>query len=190
MYAIVRAGGRQHKVAVGDVVEVDRLADAAGGSVTLPALLVVDGDRLTTAADELAGVAVRAEVLAEIKGPKIRILKYKNKTGYRKRQGHRQRHTRLRVLGIDTPSSASADPVSTGSTAAVATASVATEPVSTGSVSPGPVGADQAGPDPLGTGQVSTGPVGAEQASPDPLGTGPAGTTPLGTGATSTEEQA
>ncbi len=166
MYAIVRAGGRQHKVAVGDVVEVDRLADAAGGSVTLPALLVVDGDRLTTAADELAGVAVRAEVLAEIKGPKIRILKYKNKTGYRKRQGHRQRHTRLRVVGIDTPGSASADPVSTGS----ATASVAAEPLSTGSV----------GTAPLGTGATST----------DPLGTGPTGTAPLGTGATSTEEQA
>jgi large subunit ribosomal protein L21 len=102
MYAIVRAGGRQHKVGVGDVLEVDRLAAAAGAAITLPVLLVVDGDRLTTDAAQLAAVTVRAEVVAQTKGPKIDILKYKNKTGYRKRQGHRQRHTQLRVTGIDT----------------------------------------------------------------------------------------
>lgn len=101
MYAIVRAGGRQHKVAVGDVVQVDRLAAEVGDAVMLPALLVVDGDRVTTDAQALAAVTVRTEVLAATKGPKIDILKYKNKTGYRKRQGHRQRHTQLRVTGID-----------------------------------------------------------------------------------------
>jgi len=102
MYAIVRAGGRQHKVVVGDVVQVDRIAANPGTAVTLPALLVVDGDRLTTDAHQLAGVTVRAEVVAQTKGPKIDILKYKNKTGYRKRMGHRQNHTQLRVTGIDT----------------------------------------------------------------------------------------
>ncbi len=101
MYAIVRAGGRQHRVAVGDVVEVDRLAAGVGDAVQLPALLVVDGDRVTADAQALAAVTVRAEVVELTKGPKINILKYKNKTGYRKRQGHRQQHTRLRVLGID-----------------------------------------------------------------------------------------
>ncbi len=101
MYAIVRAGGRQQKVAVGDVVHVDRLAAEVGAAVTLPALLVVDGDRITTDAAALAGITVRAEVLAATKGPKINILKYKNKTGYRKRQGHRQQHTQLRVTSID-----------------------------------------------------------------------------------------
>lgn len=102
MYAIVRSGGKQHKVAVGDVITVEKIAVAAGGGVTLPALLLVDGGELTTDPQALAGVAVTAEVLAQTKGPKIRLIKYKNKTGYRKRQGHRQRLTRLRVTGIET----------------------------------------------------------------------------------------
>ena len=100
VYAIVKAGGRQEKVAVGDVVVVDRLAAEAGSSVQLPALLLVDGDKVTTDADALAKVTVTAEVVRAEKGPKIDILKYKNKTGYRKRQGHRQKLTRLKVTGI------------------------------------------------------------------------------------------
>ena len=100
VYAIVKAGGRQEKVAVGDVVVVDRLAAKAGASVELPALLLVDGDKVTTDAEALAKVTVTAEVVRDEKGPKIDILKYKNKTGYRKRQGHRQQLTRLKVTGI------------------------------------------------------------------------------------------
>jgi large subunit ribosomal protein L21 len=100
VYAIVRSGGRQHKVAVGDVLEVDRLEDAVGSTVSLTPLLVVDGDAVTSDASELDSTSVTAEVLAEIKGPKIRILKFKNKTGYRKRQGHRQRYTKIKVTDI------------------------------------------------------------------------------------------
>ena len=100
VYAIVKAGGRQEKVAVGDIVVVDRLAAKAGASVELPALLLVDGDKVTTDAKALAKVTVTAEVVRDEKGPKIDILKYKNKTGYRKRQGHRQKLTRLKVTGI------------------------------------------------------------------------------------------
>jgi large subunit ribosomal protein L21 len=100
VYAIVKAGGRQEKVAVGDIVVVDRLAAKAGASVELPALLLVDGDKITTDAAALAKVTVTAEVVRDEKGPKIDILKYKNKTGYRKRQGHRQKLTRLKVTGI------------------------------------------------------------------------------------------
>ena len=101
MYAIVRSGGRQEKVAVGDVIETDRLAGEPGDSVQLPALLLVDGKTVTSDATTLAGVTVSAEVVAHTKGPKIDILKYKNKTGYRKRQGHRQALTQLRVTGIE-----------------------------------------------------------------------------------------
>ena len=101
MYAIVRSGGRQHKVAVGDVIEIDRVDDAVGASVRLQPLLLVDADRVTSAASDLGSATVTAEVLAETKGPKIRILKYKNKIGYRKRQGHRQRYTRVKVTGIE-----------------------------------------------------------------------------------------
>ncbi len=100
MYAIVKTGGKQYKVAVGDVVEVEKLAGDAGASVSLPALLLVDGEKVTTDAKDLAKVKVTAEVVRDEKGPKIDILKYKNKTGYRKRQGHRQKLTRLKVTGI------------------------------------------------------------------------------------------
>ena len=100
VYAIVKAGGRQEKVAVGDVVVVDRLSAQAGSTIELPALLLVDGATVTTDASALAKVKVTAEVVRDEKGPKIDILKYKNKTGYRKRQGHRQKLTRLKVTGI------------------------------------------------------------------------------------------
>jgi len=102
VYAIVRAGGRQEKVAVGDVFEVNRLQGEAGSTVTLPAVLLVDGDAVTSDAKALAGVTVTAEILGDTKGPKIDILKYKNKTGYRKRQGHRQPLTQVKITGIET----------------------------------------------------------------------------------------
>lgn len=101
VYAIVRAGGRQEKVAVGDVVTVDRLGAAAGETVQLPALLVVDGDAVTSDPAQLAGVRVTAEVVADSKGPKIRILKFKNKTGYKRRMGYRSKLTQVKVTGID-----------------------------------------------------------------------------------------
>ena len=100
MYAIVRSGGRQHKVAVGDVLEIDRIDDQAGSSVSLTPVLLVDGQTVTSDASALGKASVTAEVLAETKGPKIKIFKYKNKTGYRKRQGHRQRYTQVKVTGI------------------------------------------------------------------------------------------
>jgi large subunit ribosomal protein L21 len=102
VYAIVRSGGRQHKVAVGDVVEVDRVVGEPGSTLALPAVLVVDGDAVTSDAATLGKVKVTAEVVDHTKGPKIVILKYKNKTGYRKRQGHRQRQSRVKVTGIET----------------------------------------------------------------------------------------
>jgi large subunit ribosomal protein L21 len=103
VYAIVRTGGRQHKVAVGDTLEVNRVTAAAGESVTLPALLLVDdGGSVTTDATALANATVTAEVVDHGKGPKIIIHKFKNKTGYHKRQGHRQKLTTLRVTGIET----------------------------------------------------------------------------------------
>ena len=101
MYAIVRSGGRQHKVAVGDVLQVDKVNAEVGSTVNLTPLLLVDGEAVTSEAKKLDKVSVTAEVLAETKGPKIRILKFKNKTGYRRRQGHRQRYTQVKVTGIE-----------------------------------------------------------------------------------------
>jgi large subunit ribosomal protein L21 len=101
VYAIVRAGGHQHKVAVGDTLTVDRLAAGPGDTVSLPALLLVDGESVTSDAAALAKASVTAEVVDHGKGPKIIIHKFRNKTGYHKRQGHRQQLTTLKVTGID-----------------------------------------------------------------------------------------
>ncbi len=101
MYAIVKTGGKQYKVAVGDVVEVEKVAGGPGDTVGLPALLVVDGTNVTTDAAALAGVTVSGEVVAHTKGPKIRIHHFKNKTGYHRRMGHRQPLTQVKVTGIE-----------------------------------------------------------------------------------------
>lgn len=100
VYAIVKAGGRQERVSEGDIVVVDRLKAAEGDKVELPAVLLVDGDKVTSEAKALEKVKVTAEVVRDERGPKIDILKYKNKTGYRRRIGHRQELTRLKVTGI------------------------------------------------------------------------------------------
>jgi large subunit ribosomal protein L21 len=100
VYAVVRAGGRQEKVEVGTIVVLDRQQAKVGDKLELPAVLLVDGDAVTTDADKLAKVTVTAEVLGEERGPKIVIQKFKNKTGYKKRQGHRQDLTRVKITGI------------------------------------------------------------------------------------------
>ncbi|HYN28514.1 MAG TPA: 50S ribosomal protein L21 [Dermatophilaceae bacterium] len=100
MYAIVRAGGRQEKVSVGDVLLIDKIGQP-GDTIDLTPLLVVDGSTITSDAAKLASVSVTAEVVKAAKGPKITIIKAKNKTGYRKRQGHRQPLTQIKITAID-----------------------------------------------------------------------------------------
>ncbi len=101
MYAIVRAGGRQEKVSVGDILVIDKVEGKAGDTLQLAPLLLVDGETVTSDAKKLAKVKVTAELVSPEKGPKITIMKFKNKTGYRKRQGHRQHLTRVKVTGIE-----------------------------------------------------------------------------------------
>ena len=101
MYAIVRAGGRQEKVSVGDVLIIDKVKGEAGDSIELTPLLLVDGPTVTSDVAKLAKVKVTAELVKATKGPKITIMKFKNKTGYRKRQGHRQHSTQIRVTAIE-----------------------------------------------------------------------------------------
>ena len=92
MYAIVKAGGHQEKVEVGDTILVNRLAAKKGETVEFPVALVVDGSKVTIAAADLAKISVKGEVVDdEAKGPKIRIQKFKNKTGVARRKGHRQK---------------------------------------------------------------------------------------------------
>jgi large subunit ribosomal protein L21 len=87
-------------VSVGTIVTLDRVKADANGKIELPALLLVDGDKVTHEAAALAKVKVEAEVLGDLRGPKIIIQKYKNKTGYKKRMGHRSELTRVKVTSI------------------------------------------------------------------------------------------
>jgi large subunit ribosomal protein L21 len=96
----VRCGGRQEKASVDDVLTVDRLTGEVGSTLTLPALLVVDGDNVVTDEEELGGYQVSAEIVGDARGPKINMIRYKNKTGYRRRLGHRQRYTQVKITGI------------------------------------------------------------------------------------------
>ncbi|MCJ0903227.1 MULTISPECIES: 50S ribosomal protein L21 [unclassified Rhodococcus (in: high G+C Gram-positive bacteria)] len=99
-YAIVKTGGKQYKVAVGDLVKVEKIEGEPGTAVSLAPVLVVDGSDLTVEAAKLANVSVTSEIVEHTKGPKIRIHKFKNKTGYHKRQGHRQPLTVIKITSI------------------------------------------------------------------------------------------
>lgn len=106
MYAIVRAGGRQEKVAVGDLISLDRVQAKPGETVVLPTVLIVDGDKVNT---DAKSVTVTAEVIDHNRGPKIEILRYKNKTGYRRRQGHRSDLTDVQIISIGSEKIAAGD---------------------------------------------------------------------------------
>jgi large subunit ribosomal protein L21 len=100
VYAIVRCGGRQEKASVDDVLTVDKLAGEVGSSVTLPAVLLVDDGKVISDPAEVGGYQVTAEIVGAASGPKINMIHYKNKTGYRRRLGHRQKYTQVRITGI------------------------------------------------------------------------------------------
>jgi len=102
MYAIIRTGGKQAKVREGDVIDVERLHTE--GEVTFTPVLVVDAKgKVFSGRDELKTAKVTAKVLGETSGDKVEIFKYKAKTGYRNRGGHRQKYTTLEVTKIEGP---------------------------------------------------------------------------------------
>ncbi len=100
MYAIVKTGGKQYRVEQGQSLLVERLPAEDGASVALQPLLYVDGDTVLDSADELGRVNIEARVVAHERGPKLRVVKFKPKRGYKRRTGHRQELTRLEVTGI------------------------------------------------------------------------------------------
>lgn len=101
MYAIIRAGGKQAKVHEGDELDVERIKGTDAVSFT-PLLIVGDDGDVISDKDALGKATVTADILGDSAGPKIDIFKYKNKTGYRRRQGHRQKYTRIKVTKIST----------------------------------------------------------------------------------------
>jgi large subunit ribosomal protein L21 len=98
MYAVIKAGGRQYRVAEGQRVDVDLLGTE--GDVTFAPVLLVDGETVLATPSQLSGAAVSARVVGEAKGPKITGFTYKPKTNQRKRWGHRQRYTTIEITGI------------------------------------------------------------------------------------------
>jgi len=105
VYAVIRTGGKQYKVQVGDVIDVEHVAgDDGGGNVELVPLLVVDDEgKVSARPSELVGAKVTASVVGHHRGEKLRVFTYKNKSGQRHHQGHRQSLTRLKVETIDLP---------------------------------------------------------------------------------------
>lgn len=103
MYAIIRAGGKQAKVQSGDVIDIERVKTGDEELTFAPLLVVDDSGAAVSDRDVLNKASVTAKVVGEAAGPKIDIFKYKNKTGYRRRQGHRQKYTRIEITGINLP---------------------------------------------------------------------------------------
>jgi large subunit ribosomal protein L21 len=100
MYAVIRAGGKQYKVAEGDVIQIEKVDGDSKKLEFEPLLVVDDKGNATSSKSDLAGAKVSAEILGEEKGVKIKVFKYKNKTRYRRHNGHRQRYTSIRIAGI------------------------------------------------------------------------------------------
>jgi large subunit ribosomal protein L21 len=100
MYAVISAGGRQERVTEGQRVEVDLLGAAEGDKISLPVVLVVDGERVLATPDQLKGAKVNATVLGEAKGPKIHGFTYKRRTRQRRHYGHRQRYSLVEITSI------------------------------------------------------------------------------------------
>ena len=97
MYAIVRVGGKQYRVEKGDSLLVDRMPDDEGAKVALEPLLLADGDNTVLAGPDLEKVKVEAVVAGHERGPKLHVLKFKPKRGYKRRSGHRSDLTRLEI---------------------------------------------------------------------------------------------
>jgi large subunit ribosomal protein L21 len=100
VYAIIRAGGKQHKVAKGDVIEVERVKDSGDTVEFVPLLVVDDKGKTRSARSELADARVTGTVVGAAKGPKVDVHKYRNKTGYRRHTGHRQQYTTIQIGDI------------------------------------------------------------------------------------------
>lgn len=113
MYAIVKTGGKQYKVAVDDIIEVEKLAVGTTGEIELEVVFIADGARVITDAEDLAKAKVFATVLGQYKGDKKIIFKFKKRKGYKRLRGHRQELTQLRIDAISPSGKKPAKPAKT-----------------------------------------------------------------------------
>jgi len=100
MYAIIATGGKQYKVAEGDIIKVEKLGVEAGETYTFDQVLAVSNEGLKVG-DEVANATVTASVVANGKGKKVIVYKYKRKSGYHKKNGHRQQYTQVKIEKIN-----------------------------------------------------------------------------------------
>ena len=100
MYAIVKTGGKQYKVAPGDVISIEKLPVEVGEEVELTAIFVADGDNIEADPAKAAATKVTAEVLDQYKGKKQLVFKFKKRKGYKKLKGHRQQLTKVRITAV------------------------------------------------------------------------------------------
>ena len=98
MYAVIATGGKQYKVSEGDIIRVEKLGVEAGETYTFDNVLLVSGDEVKVGAPTVAGATVEADVIDNVKGKKVIVYKYKRKTGYHKKNGHRQQYTLQRLM--------------------------------------------------------------------------------------------
>ena len=101
MYAIIATGGKQYKVSEGDVIKVEKLGVEAGSAVVFDQVLVVSGDDVKVGNPTVAGATVEATAVGDVKGKKVIVYKYKRKTGYHKKNGHRQAYTKVQINKIN-----------------------------------------------------------------------------------------
>ena len=101
MYAIIATGGKQYKVAEGDIIKVEKLGCEAGAAVSFDQVLAVNNGELKVGNPTVAGATVSATVVEEGKGKKVIVYKYKRKTGYHKKNGHRQAYTKVKIEKIN-----------------------------------------------------------------------------------------
>ena len=101
MYAIIATGGKQYKVAEGDIINVEKLGVEAGQTVTFDEVLVVNNGSVQVGNPIVSGASVSASVIGDVKGKKVIVYKYKRKTGYHKKNGHRQAYTKVKIEKIN-----------------------------------------------------------------------------------------
>ena len=101
MYAIIATGGKQYKVAEGDIIKVEKLGVAEGEKVTFDQVLAISDDKLTVGDPVVKNATVTASVVSEGKHKKVIVYKYKRKTGYHKKNGHRQAYTEVKIEKIN-----------------------------------------------------------------------------------------
>lgn len=101
MYAVIATGGKQYMVSEGDIIKVEKLDVQAGETYTFDKVLLVSGDDVKVGTPTVSGATVEADVIDTVKGKKIIVYKYKRKTGYHKKNGHRQQYTAVKITKIN-----------------------------------------------------------------------------------------